>query len=323
MKYIILFCKLLLAGVLFAFSIRQIDVALIFDFAQFECISFLCLVWFINQVLCAYRLKILLAIVDCRLSSWDVLRVTFLGFAVSSILPGLVTGDVFKVGLIRWRSNVSKIGEISAVVMADRIFGLAALIVMSCALSFQADLDHSGPAEYIVVIVRMLTVLLFLGCAIALFARVLLRRLGVAYANTRLALVINRVARFLRVLTRFLSTPVMMAQAALISTLTVVLLVAGQASVGSVATIQLGDAPKFLIQAFLAPASLVVSSFPISPAGVGVGQITLKSLYSIFELPIAAGVLVATLMQASQIIVAVIVGSICMLSFGRQNVIRR
>jgi len=85
-------------------------------------------------------------------------------------------------------------------------------------------------------------------------------------------------------------------------------LIAAQATTGGAILASLGHTPETLLQAFLAPTSLVVSTLPIAPSGLGVGQLTLGAIYRLAGLNPAVAILLTTIVQASQLAVACTLG---------------
>jgi len=98
-----------------------------------------------------------------------------------------------------------------------------------------------------------------------------------------------------------------------LSLMAVTILIGAQASVGSMLAVDQGYLPELFTQAFLAPASLIISVLPISPSGIGIGQFTLAAAYDAAGLQRDIGIILATMVQISQILVAGSLGGLGLL----------
>jgi len=92
------------------------------------------LVVFINMLLTivvAYRLKLLLSGQKILLSIKDVVHLTFIGYFFNSFLPTAIGGDIAKAYYISKKTD-NKVASYAAV-LADRILGLAATLLIALA----------------------------------------------------------------------------------------------------------------------------------------------------------------------------------------------
>jgi len=72
---------------------------------------------------------------------------------------------------------------------------------------------------------------------------------------------------------------------------------------------------SILEYAFLSPISIIVSIIPLSPSGIGIGQVTLGSFYQYAGYNFTNAVYVTTIIQFGQIIVGSTIGLICFILF--------
>lgn len=99
-----------------------------------------CLV-FVSNVVTFWRWKQLLDALDVRFSNLEVIRIGFLGVALSLVSVGSVGGDVFKALAAANRSRDRKT-EVVTSVLVDRAIGLLGLVLVAAiALSFSSSLS--------------------------------------------------------------------------------------------------------------------------------------------------------------------------------------
>jgi uncharacterized protein (TIRG00374 family) len=265
--------------------------------------------WVLNQVFCALRLRVLLAIFGYSLSIADAVRVAFASFFVSSVLPGLVVGDVAKIALLRFVTKNSGIGELTMVTLLDRLFGLLSLWVVSFTLSFIIRLPDTFAMQGLIWLVRISIIIPLLCAACLVFvASPQSAWLGKGLTG-RAAFLALRARGIVSKLTLRRSLVAIFGRVIPFSLIAVVFLVAAQAATGSLISASLGEPHAFLEQAFLAPTSIFVSTIPIAPAGIGIGQLTLAGIYEIAGLSPEIAVLLTTIVQISQLIIGCTIGA--------------
>lgn len=275
--------------------------------------------WLFNQVFCALRLRALLSIFGYELPALSCMQITFATFFVSSVFPGVVVGDAAKIALLRLAKREGGIAELTLVTVVDRALGVLSLWLVAFALSFVVALPDTVAANGLVWFVR-------LGAAAPIaagFAIYWLARSSTADISRRLrgrALVIATRARdILLVFSSARSVRVLTTTAVPLSLVAVVGLVFAQAATGATIMLTLGSPPDFILQAMLAPTSLIVAAMPISPSGIGVGQVTLAATYHVAALSTEGAVLLTTIVQISQLLLGATLGAMAFLTLRRRG----
>lgn len=81
----------------------------------------------VAQMLAAYRLVLLLRMIDLRLSYFHVFKLTMIGSFFNIVIPGMVGGDIVK-GAYLFKSEEDRHGRSSGIVLMDRVMGFLALL---------------------------------------------------------------------------------------------------------------------------------------------------------------------------------------------------
>lgn len=81
----------------------------------------------ISQMLAAFRLVLLLRMIDLRLSFSRVFKLTMIGSFFNIVIPGMVGGDIVK-GAYLFKSEEDRHGRSSGIVLMDRLLGFVALL---------------------------------------------------------------------------------------------------------------------------------------------------------------------------------------------------
>lgn len=261
--------------------------------------------WIFNQLFCALRLKVILQIYGYSIGYWMVLKLTFASYFLSSFMPGAVLGDVAKVMILRYTHKQGSITELTIITILDRVMGLFSLWLMSFILSYFIELPESPVSQNILFMLRSLMVLFVVGMITAVVVNRYLPLLKSAMAGeSQIKVVVSRLLEMIHVLLSPRTAVLVGVFALPLSLIAVAILIGAQAGVGSMLALDQGYQPEFLKQAFLAPASLIISVLPISPSGIGIGQFTLAAAYEIAGLQRDIGIVLATMVQISQILVA-------------------
>jgi uncharacterized membrane protein YbhN (UPF0104 family) len=275
--------------------------------------------WTLNQVFCALRLRVLLSIFGYRLGVADTMRIAFASHFVSSVLPGLVMGDVAKIAILRFATKDSGIGELTMVTLLDRLFGLLSLWAVAFVLSFVVVLPETVVAQSVVWLLRISVVIPVLCLAFLLFVASPHSAWLSKGLTGRAAFLAQRARSIVRKLTLRRSLAAILTQVIPFSMIAVVFLVAGQAATGGLISASLGESRAYIEQSFLAPTSIFVSTIPIAPAGIGVGQLTLAGIYQIAGLNPEVAVLLTTVVQISQLVVGCTIGLACFVFVKRHS----
>lgn len=83
--------------------------------------------YIVSQLLAAYRLSLLLRMVDLRLPYLNVFKLTMIGNFFNIVIPGMVGGDIVK-GAYLFKSEEVRHGRSSGIVLMDRVMGFLALL---------------------------------------------------------------------------------------------------------------------------------------------------------------------------------------------------
>ncbi len=275
--------------------------------------------WTLNQVFCALRLRSLLSIFGYRVGMADAMRVAFASHFLSSVLPGLVMGDVAKIALLRFATRDTGIGELTMVTLLDRLFGLVSLWAVAFVLSFIIQLPDTLVVQSVVWLLRISVVIPLLCVAFLLFVASPHSAWLSRGLTGRAAFLAQRARSIVRKLTLRRSLTAIATQVIPFSMIAVLFLVAAQAATGGVIAASLGEPRAFVEQSFLAPTSIFVSTIPIAPAGIGVGQLTLAGIYQVAGLNPEVAVRLTTVVQISQLIVGCTIGVACFVFVKRHS----
>ncbi|SMO68714.1 hypothetical protein SAMN06265379_1052 [Saccharicrinis carchari] len=142
-KAIKLLAKIVLSVSALYYVFSKIDVGQTFNAMRSINVWLLFLSIFIyalSQVVSAFRLNVFYKYVPVKISSVVNLKLYWLGMFYNLFLPGGVGGDGYKVFLIRKYYNAS-LKRLVGTVLADRLSGLAIILVYLCALVYFIDYD--------------------------------------------------------------------------------------------------------------------------------------------------------------------------------------
>lgn len=81
----------------------------------------------VAQMLAAYRLVLLLRMIDLHLSFSHVFKLTMIGSFFNIVIPGMIGGDIVK-GAYLFKSEEDRRGRSSGIVLMDRVIGFVALL---------------------------------------------------------------------------------------------------------------------------------------------------------------------------------------------------
>lgn len=174
------------AGPVVEYGIRSVVQRLDLRLAFFSVLLF-APVWFIQ----AYRLVLMVAIHDMRLSLWNSVKLTFAGCFFNFALPGSYGGDVIKAYYVSRYTHHRKT-EVVTTVFIDRVFGLLAVVILASI----AMLVRWDPREF----GRLETALIVIGVAVIVGGCVIFsRRVRAALRLTELVQRLPRAEQILRV----------------------------------------------------------------------------------------------------------------------------
>jgi uncharacterized membrane protein YbhN (UPF0104 family) len=133
-KYLKLFLKLAVTIICFWYISKKIDFNAAkgaFLKAQWSWLFLAIILLMLSKVFSALRLNIYFRNIQIHLSEWRNIKLYWLGMFYNLFLPGSISGDAYKVVLLKRKFN-SSYKKTSAAVLLDRFSGLLALgLIMS------------------------------------------------------------------------------------------------------------------------------------------------------------------------------------------------
>lgn len=259
--------------------------------------------WLVNQVGCALRFHIVARAMGIPLAFPTSFRMTVIGFFVGCVFGGFAANDVTRAVLLRSSKAGTGFGHVLFVLLVDRILGFGGFVTCALLLSFTvqpADIASAAIVGSARVAGYVVLATLFALAVIACRATTAVPARHAPARYPRVAAMIDLVFKRRVAAGMLAAFPLSLAATGA--------LVAAQGWAGGEASTALGLPSAALVQSFLAPASIIISVLPIVPLGVGVGQLTLSGLYALFGLPVSLAVVLTTLMQVAQLIVAACLG---------------
>ena len=163
------------------------------------------IIYALSQVVSAFRLNAFYKYVPVKISSLTNIKLYWLGMFYNLFLPGGVGGDGYKVFLINKYHNTS-VKRLIGTVFADRLSGLAVILVYLCALVYFIDYDltkapvQKGSIELVHNILRWINPLLnyfiilipFIAAGYYIYLRIFSRHLtGATWRVFTLSIVIQ------------------------------------------------------------------------------------------------------------------------------------
>lgn len=227
----------------------------------------------LNVGLISWRLSLLFRPQGLHLPFRTASRLTLVGMFFDIFLPGAAGGMVAKL-FYATRENEGRRTEVATVVVFDRIMGIFSLLVLPLIFApvFSALIDRVHVLRLIVIIyvaVCSFLLVLFLAC---LWGRSTLARLAGGTHFPRLRKVL---ARALEVIGTYRHSPVTLLYAFGLS-------LAANLSIVGVITVALlvVDPPSVAWRlCFLVPIGQIVNSLPLTPGGLGVGEVAFNTLF--------------------------------------------
>lgn len=265
------------------------------------------LMWVVNQFLVSWRLDLLFSLVQTRIPYLSLVRATFISLLFTSVSPGTVGADLAKVVLIKNVNPEKRVSLIGSGIFLDRVIGLVTLLGISIVCSFFLPLAELTPAQMRVVkLVWLMAAVLVIGWVVAMsiqrwFARL---ELGPNVPGYRFKIV-RRGIEMIKLWRLTLKEQILVLG---VSTVAVGIISLVQALVAGYLFESDGKPFYFIQSLFIFPALTVISALPITPLGLGVGQLAVGQAFKIFGLPAEIGVGVATLSQLTQALVSLIGG---------------
>jgi glycosyltransferase 2 family protein len=267
--------------------------------------------WLVNQVGCAWRFRILAGAAGIDLAFATAFKLGAIGFFAGCVFGGFAANDAARTVLLKHHDSALGLRRLVFVLLLDRTLGFLGFAAWAFLHSF-AIAGADGGARVVVATIQWVGYAMLVALAILAVVSWRLRHAletSAAAPASRPRALLQFVLGWRIVAGLLAAFPAsMLATGALIET---------QGWIGAQALASLGEPPAIAAQSFLAPASIIISILPIVPLGIGVGQLTLAGLYSLFGLPAQAAVMLTTLMQAAQLAVALALGAPMLASIRR------
>lgn len=261
--------------------------------------------WIVNQILISWRLKLLFEHVGCFLSLGVLSRVGFISMLFAGLAPGVVGNDVGKIALLRGSSQTVRLHTVAAGVLIDRLAGLATLILVSFAASIFMPAPQTAGQAAVVRLVQGGGGLLLGGWAMTVFVQHRLSRLPAPKVSGKLSALVTRLRTELLAWKLSWREQV---RVAWMGFLGIGILVFAQALSAAFLIAGPIGGEEFATLIFLFPALTLVAALPLTPLGLGIGQLAMGEGFALFGLPADVGVTIATLSQLTQALVAVSIG---------------
>ena len=247
-----------------------------------------------------YRWKILLAGQGIYGSDKEFLPLFFIGLFFSSILPGVVSGDIIKSAYIVKKTPDKKAAAVLTIIL-DRIIGLMGLMIICCigfAINLETVKQHNA--------LKTLAIVMFLTLfCLLIFAMIgLSRRVG----QTKLFNTILEKVPFSKTIKNlyeafhiYRERRRRLAYALLISLANHSLCIIGFFMITRALGLELLSIRSYL---FIVPTGMLTSAIPLTPAGIGVGQVAFLKLFEwTLGVKTTVGADAATIWQAMTIFI--------------------
>lgn len=231
---------------------------------------------FLSYVITSYRWKTLLGTQGIEVTGRDAYRLTLVGVFFSYILPGGVSGDVVKAYYVA-RDNVDLRWKVGVSVVIDRFIGMAGLILLSffmLVFDWQDVVKQPQLISMQIFLGSLLMVLIFLGAVIFsenFYFKMtnFLRGIDVRFGEKPM--------RFFEACHAYGAHRSAIVKCLALSFAGHILAILVFVHVGDF----FPDAISLAAYFYCVPVALILSSIPIAPGGIGVGQ---AAFYLIFNL---------------------------------------
>lgn len=245
----------------------------------------------LNTLFLAWRWHVLLKFYQFLISYYDALRLYLIGFFFNFALPGAVSGDLVKAYYLS-KSQPNQKLKSALSVLIDRILGLYSLLIMSFFSSVYVFYSSNMDAPVTKLIESSWIVLALATIGLGMLFSVPLSKAPIIKNIPKLSSLLNSLYELGK------SPKVILSSMAL-------------SILGQMLTMYFfywisgffGFQVSFWTCLFCVPLGFIVMAVPISPAGIGVGQLAFYSLFESLEKGSGdAGSLAITSFQAFQLV---------------------
>jgi glycosyltransferase 2 family protein len=234
----------------------------------------------------------------------DAITYTWIGSFYALILPGAVSGDVAKGGLLAWRDAKARQAALPASILADRLVGLAVMLLFfSLSSLFVVNTGASPELKGFALPAAGVGVLALFAMVLACTTRCQ-HLLLAALARVPWEVLRNNTHRFAEATFAFTGQPKRLLRAAALSVVSQGLCVGMYVALLAALSTSLGLVPAFALYSIIA----VLGLAPITFAGIGLRDWFAVAFFSAYHLPAEAGVAFAWLCLAMSVLQALVGG---------------
>lgn len=270
-------------------------------------------VYFVSVLSTFARWKVLVNALGVPLNGVDALRLGFVGYVSSTLLPGSITGDVVKAGFLVNEYRDRKMATVASIVV-DRIIGLYSLFLLASLVSYfnlglLSDTGQAGVAQLRLALFTIWGITAGGIVCFLLFTLLPLEGRGYLARLERVRFVGRVLSKVLRAFGQYRRHPRAILMAVLLGMV---------GHVGFVLTYYLasealpgpGPTPSWRVHFLIIPFFMVFQAVPLTFGGnLGVGDVVLGGLYEMVGATLTKGVL-ASLLQRVLAWTAALVGLI-------------
>ncbi len=251
---------------------------------DYTCIAIVLFV--VANLFIAWRLQILINACDLNLSFYSAFKLTFIGLFFNTYLPGATGGDIIKIYYAS-KGNPGRRAEVVTIMILDRIIGLFGLLLLPLLLlAFFPEMLSSGKIFQGLIAVSIFVVLGMVFASMIAFKSNIddIRILNWIWRKVPMAGLLQRAVKTIHYYRDYKSTLLLAIFFSLILQLSMI----GAMLALAEATNPLGADYKMIL---LIPLGFLANSLPVTPGGIGVGEVALDNLFSLFGLQGGAEIL--------------------------------
>lgn len=236
----------------------------------------------------AWRLQILINACDMTLSFYSAFKLTFIGLFFNTYLPGATGGDIIKIYYAS-KGNSGRRAEVVTILILDRIIGLFGLLLLPLLLI--ALFPEMLASEKVLQGLLGISLVLVLGMVIFTLIAFKsdidnIRILNWIWRKVPMAKLFQRAVSTIHSYRDYKGTLML----AVLFSLILQLCMIGAMLALAEATNPLGANYKMII---LIPLGFLANSLPVTPGGIGVGEVALDKLFGLFGLQGGAEILLS------------------------------
>jgi uncharacterized protein (TIRG00374 family) len=234
----------------------------------------------------------------------DAVAFTWIGSFYALILPGAVSGDIAKGGLLAWRKTDARTAILPASILADRLVGLAIMLVFFSVSSALVAFTAASPELVRFARPAFVVGIVMFGVLAAAWTPPFQRLALSAIKLLPWKSAKSRFQSFVEATFAYSGQPLRIIYAAALSVLSQALSVGMYLALLSALGVKLGLIPAFALYSIIA----VLGLAPVTFAGIGLRDWFSVGFFAAYHLPPETGVAFAWLCLATGVLQAVIGG---------------